>query len=289
MKNVYDESCYRKRKIKEIMGTATHYLLLFIVAILSFFPILWAVLTAMKTPAEIYSYPLTYLPKTPTLENFIKALFETKFYVYIRNSIIVSVSVTLLTILISSLASYALARLRFRGRRELIMLVLFLIVFTSIAILPSVYLIFKSLGLVNTFISIILTHAGLFSPLATWILTNYFRSVPPSIEEAALIDGASVLRVIKDIVLPVSLPGLGATSIIVFTLSWCEFPFSLVLLTKDEVRTVVVGISLYPGEYAFPWHTILAATVIAIIPLLIFFLLFQRYIISGLTAGALKY
>ncbi|PNR92510.1 sugar ABC transporter permease [Petrotoga sp. 9PWA.NaAc.5.4] len=265
------------------------YIIAIVLVLFSIFPILWLLLTSLKPTSEIYSWPIKYFPSKPTFQNYINLLQRGDFGRYFLNSVIVSGSATILILITGTLAAYSFARINFKGKRTLMMIILALLLFPSVAVVPPLFLIFRNLGLINTYISLILGHTALYLPLAIWILTNYFRTLPRNIEDSALIDGCTPIQMIFRILLPMSLPGLVAAGLITFVFSWNEFLLSLVLLSKNEMRTVVVGISLYPGEYSFPWELISSAIILAIIPIILLTLLFQKYIISGLTAGATKY
>ncbi len=274
-------------KIKIARGL--DYFVAILLVFLSIFPILWLFLTSIKNTNEIYSWPVKLLPCQPTIQNYINLCKMGNFGKYYLNSIIVSGCATLLILITGTLAAYSFARINFKGKKIFMMIVLALLLFPTIAVVPPLFLIFRNLGLINNYISLILGHTALYLPLAIWILTSYFRTLPKSIEDSALIDGCTPSQMIFKVLLPMSLPGLVAAGLITFVSSWNEFLLSLVLLSKNEMRTVVVGISLYPGEYSFPWDLISSAIILAIIPIILLTLIFQRHIISGLTAGATKY
>jgi multiple sugar transport system permease protein len=160
--------------------------------------------------------------------------------------------------------------------------------FPPLALLPALFGLFLELGLLNTYPALIIGHTGLYLPMAIWILSNFYRTIPVELEAAARIDGASSLRIFWSIILPLSTPGLIATGLIVFIMSWNEFPLALVLMTDNSMRTAPVGISLFPGEFSYPWDIISAATILAILPVLIISGIFQDRIIGGLTAGSGK-
>ncbi len=266
-----------------------NYLIAILLVLLSVFPIIWLLLTSVKSTNEIYSWPVKLFPSQPTIQNYVNLFNMGSFGKYYLNSFIVSGSATILILITGTLAAYSFARIQFKAKRTLMMIVLALLLFPPVAVVPPLFLIFRNLNLINNYISLILGHTALYLPLAIWILTNYFRTLPKNIEDSALIDGCTTFQMIFKILLPMSLPGLIAAGLITFVFSWNEFLMSLVLLSKNEMRTVVVGISLYPGEYSFPWELISSAIILAIIPIILLTLIFQKYIISGLTAGATKY
>lgn len=265
------------------------YILLALTVFISFFPTVWIFLTSIKTEAGIYAWPLQYLPAPATLENYLNLLTETpELLGYILNSFIVAASTTAVILACGGLAAYSLGRLTWRGRGFILILILAVSMFPPLALLPALFNMFLELGLINTYSGLIIGHAGLYTPIAVWILSNFFQTIPREIEDAARVDGASSLRIFWSIILPLSGPGLISTGLIVFIFSWNEFPLSLVLMSDNFMRTAPVGISLFPGEYSFPWEIITAATMLTILPVLLISGVFQDRIIGGLTAGSGK-
>jgi multiple sugar transport system permease protein len=269
--------------------TAVFYVIVGVTVAISFFPVLWLLITSLKPAAQIYAWPPVYFPNPPTLHNYIWIVTSTpELLRYILNSFIVAAAVTLCILTAGGIAAYAVSRMQFTGSRPVMLGMLAVSMFPPIALLPAMFLTFMKLGMLNQYPSLIIAHTGLYLPMAIWMLANYFKTIPTDIENAARIDGCSVLRIFWSVILPLSVPGLISTGLIVFIFSWNEFPLSLVLLTKNSMRTAPVGISLYPGEFAFPWETISTATFLAIIPVLAITAFFQKHIIGGLTSGSTK-
>lgn len=265
------------------------YALVVLSVAVSFLPIIWLMLTSLKTTAGIYAWPPQYWPRPFTLDNYIKILNDSpELLLYVFNSFVVGLGCTAITLAIGGLAGYALSRLGMRWAGTLMIAILAVSMFPPVSLLPSLFQTFLNIGLLNTYTGLILAHTGLFLPIAVWLLASYFTTIPLEIEEAARIDGMGFLRIFLTVVIPLSWPGFVATGLIVFIFSWNEFPLALVLMTQNAMRTAPVGISLYPGEFAFPWETISTATVIAIIPILVITAIFQKQITGGLTAGAGK-
>ncbi|HUZ18375.1 MAG TPA: carbohydrate ABC transporter permease, partial [Spirochaetia bacterium] len=235
-----------------------------------------------------YAWPPAYLPHHPTLQNYRMVLFGSKLGRYIVNSVIVSSLSTISVLFFTSLAAYSIARIHYRGRTLLLVFFLSMSMFPQLAIVPSLFIWFRKLGLINNYAGIVLAYTGLFVPIALWILATYFRSIPLEIEESATLDGCGRLRTLWRIILPLSTPGVIAASLIVFIQTWNEFFLALVLLSQNLLRTATVGIALYPGEYSFPWELITTATLLAILPVFLLTSFFQKQIIGGLTAGAVK-
>ncbi|MBI3098128.1 MAG: carbohydrate ABC transporter permease [Planctomycetes bacterium] len=253
-------------------------------------PFVWSFLTSLKGGRELFSIPPTYFPQSPSLEHYTGVFEQRPFARYIGNSLIVGAGSTLIALGAASLAAYALARLRIRfsGAFEKALLLL--------ALVPPALLVIplhdaaRLTGLSNSRLALILIHAALNLPFAVWMLTAFFRGIPGELLEAARLDGLSRVQILRRIVLPLAAPGLAATAILVFIFSWNEFALALTLLTRDDVRTVPVGIAMLSGVtvYEVPWGQISAAVVMTTLPVVAAVILFQRWIVGGLTAGALK-
>ena len=270
-------------------ASGSFYLVAALTVLVSFFPTVWIFLTSIKTEADIYAWPLQYLPDPATLQNYLNILQDTpELLRYILNSIIVATTTTAVILAFGGLAAYSLGRLTWRGRQLLLILILAVSMFPPLALLPALFSMFLDLRLINSYPGLIIGHTGLYLPIAIWILSNFFQTVPREIEDAARVDGANSLRIFWSIILPLSVPGLISTGLIVFIFSWNEFPLSLVLMSDNFMRTAPVGISLFPGEYAFPWEIITAATMLTILPILVISGVFQDRLIGGLTAGSGK-
>ena len=255
--------------------------------IVSFFPTVWIFLTSIKEEADIYAWPVVYLPSPATMQNYRNIFTETpELLRFILNSTIVATATTFVILAFGGLAAYSLGRLTYRGRNFTLIVILAMSMFPPLALLPSLFSLFLDLRLINTYPGLIIGHTGLYIPIAIWILSNFFKTVPYEIEDAARVDGASNLRIFWSIILPLSGPGLISTGLIVFIFSWNEFPLSLVLMSDNFMRTAPVGISLFPGEYSFPWEIITAATMLTILPILVISGIFQDRLIGGLTAGS---
>ncbi len=265
------------------------YVIAALIVFVSFFPTAWLVLTSLKPTADIYAWPIKFLPNPITFKNYKYILVETpEFLRYLWNSLFVATITTASILGFGGLAAYAIARLNFRGRQFIMLGMLAVSMFPPMALLPSLFDIFLELDLINTYPSLIIGHIGLYMPMSIWILSSYYKTIPFEIEDAARVDGCSSFRIFWNIILPLSVPGLIATGLIVFIFSWNEFPLALVLLSDNTMRTAPVGISLYPGEFSFPWEIISAATTLAILPVMVISGVFSNRIIGGLTAGSVK-
>jgi multiple sugar transport system permease protein len=250
-------------------------------------PYLWFALTSWKSPLELTAIPPTLIPSFHW-DFYRSALEERGLLRYIANSIIVAGVATCISMIISSPAAYALARFQLAWTKAYLLLLLAVSMFPQIAIAGPVWSLLNQLGWLNTYRGVVAAYIALSLPLAIWILTTFFREVPREIEEAALIDGCSRLQILYKIVLPISAPGIFTAALLVFIQAWNEFFFALIILTNPDVQTLPVGIALFPGEYTMPWGDIAAASTLATLPLILLTLLFQRGIIRGLAAGAVK-
>jgi ABC-type glycerol-3-phosphate transport system permease component len=251
------------------------------------FPFYWAIVSSFTPEAQLFQAP-SFFPRTLVGEHY-RALFtEREFWVPIRNSLVVAGTTTIFCVTVGALCAYALARLRFRGKAPLLGVVLAVSMFPQISVVSPLYLLLRSLHLINTYPGLILPYLTFAMPLTVWLLVGIFRQLPAELEEAAMVDGASRLRTFREVVVPLALPGLATTAILTFVYSWNEFLFALSFTLGPERQTVPVAIALLRGMYQVPWGQILAASIVATAPVALLVLAFQRRIVQGLTAGAVK-
>jgi ABC-type glycerol-3-phosphate transport system permease component len=250
-------------------------------------PIYWMVVSSLTPEARLFQAP-PLVPRSVTLDHY-RALFsERNFLVPIRNSLVVAGLTTMVAVPVAALCGYAIARLRFRGRGLLLALILSVSMFPQISIVPPLYLVLRGLGLLDTYPGLVLPYVTFSAPLAVWLLTGFFRQLPRDLEEAAMLDGASRLRTLRDVVLPLAAPGVATAAILTFLYCWNEFLFALSFTLGPDRHTVPVAVTLFRGRYQVPWGQVLAATVVATLPVAILVAAFQRRIVAGLTAGASK-
>lgn len=250
-------------------------------------PFLWFVGTSLKTPLEVTAIPPDPWP-SGSLEFYRSAFARYDLLHYLGNSVIVAGASTVVTVLLSALAGYALARLRVPRKEWLLGSLLLVAMFPQISIAGPVWRILRALGWLNTYQGLILPYVTLTLPLGVWILTSFFRQLPRDLEDAARVDGWGRLQTLFRVVVPLSAPGVFTAAILVFIYAWNEFFFALLIMTERRVQTLPVGIALFQGEYTLPWGEIAAASTVATVPLVALVLLFQRRIVRGLSAGALK-
>lgn len=262
-------------------GAAAALLLVFVL------PIYWMIAASLMPEAQLFQAP-PLVPATPSLEHY-RALFDERdFLIPIRNSLVVAALTTAVVVPVAALSAYAFARLRFPGSGLLLALILAASMFPQISIVPPLYLVLRELRLLDTYPGLVLPYVTFSAPLAVWLLTGFFRQLPRELEDAARLDGASRVRALRDVVLPLAAPGVATATILTFLYCWNEFLFALSFTLGPDRYTVPVAVTLFRGRYQVPWGQVLAATVIATLPVALVVLAFQRRIISGLTAGASK-
>jgi len=251
------------------------------------FPLYFMVTTAFKFEGEIYS-ELTWIPREPTLSNFRDVIVNFHIPVYLRNTLIVALSTTVIVVTISVLAAYALTRLRFPGRAIMARGVLFVYLIPGSLMLIPMYLTIVRLGLKDSYLGLIVANLSFAVPFCTWLMMGYLRSISAEMEEASLIDGCTRLLSLWYIVIPLSVPGIVTAMIFIFNGVWNEFIFALVLAQDDAHRMISVGLSnFYRSDY-YMVGPMMAGSLIAMTPVVILYILSQRYVVSGLAAGAVK-
>jgi multiple sugar transport system permease protein len=264
------------------------WLAVVLIVLFCLFPFYWLLNTSLKTGADLSSGDL--LPPSPTLDNYTSTFENADFTMALRNSAIIAGSVTVLSLVIGSFAGYALARLRFPRKFLILAIILSISTFPPIAIAAPVFDLWNDIGLFNTYIGLILPSLTFGLPLTIYILASFFRDIPRELEEAALVDGATNFQAFRKVIVPLSAPGVVTAGLLVFIFAWNEFLFAITLTSTPERRPVPAAIAFFTGSTQFedPLGTISAASVIVTVPLIVLVLLFQKRIVSGLTAGAVK-
>jgi len=250
-------------------------------------PLCWMVLASLRPESALYDTTATATAGFGV--DHYRALFaERRFWQPMLNSIVVASCTTLLALVVAVPCAYAMARLQFRGKRALMAVVLAISTFPQVSIVPSLFLILRSLGLIDTIPGLVLPYLTFATPLAVWLMAGFFRELPADLEEAARLDGASRLRAAVEVALPLAAPAVATTAILTFLYAWNEFLFALSFTVSPDRQTVPVAIALLQGRYQVPWGQILAAAVTASVPVAVVVLAFQRRIVKGLTTGAVK-
>jgi trehalose/maltose transport system permease protein len=291
------------RRLQRIAGTVGFYLLVLVIILFSVFPFYYAIVSALRPPGQMFE--VSYWPSQPTLQNFVDvfsepgafrmfgtALFDlSRFAINLINSVIVATVVVAISLLLGVTAAFALGRIPFRGRGLLLLTVLAVSMFPQVAVLSGMFELVRWMGLYNSLGSLILANMILTLPFTVWLLTTFMKDLPKELEEAAIVDGASPWIIIRRVFLPLMWPALVTTGLLAFIAAWNEFLFALTFTGTDNTQTTVpVAIANFSGASKFetPWGQIMAASVIVTLPLIVLVLIFQRKIVAGLTAGAVK-
>ena len=252
------------------------------------FPIYWTVKISVTPQSLLYSEGIKLWPSAMTLENYRAVLAASDFPRYFANSLIVSVATALIVTGVASLAGYALSRFRFRGKTWVSLLLLLTQTFPLVMVIPPIFRIMAQLGLTDNLYGLIVIYTAFNIAFATFLMQSFFDGVPKELEDAAMIDGCTRAMALRRVILPLTLPGMGATVAFVFTAAWSELLFALMLINSEDQKTFSVGLLTFIGKFAVDWGQMMAASVLALIPVCIFFAFLQRYLVTGLTAGAVK-
>jgi trehalose/maltose transport system permease protein len=274
--------------IQKILSTIGFYALVLAIVTFAVFPFYYAIVTSFTAGTELFK--VNYWPKAPTWANYESVLGGRNFIRSIWNSVFIATLTVSFALFLAVTASYALARVRFRGRGLLLMMILAVSMFPQIAVLAGLFELVRFLGIFNTPWAMIMSYVIFTLPFTVWVLTTFMRDLPVEIEEAAIVDGATPWIIITKVFLPLLWPALVTTGLLAFIGAWNEFLFALTFTSSETTRTVPVAIGLLSGasQQEIPWGPIMAASVIVTVPLIILVLIFQRKIVAGLTAGGVK-
>jgi multiple sugar transport system permease protein len=259
-----------------------------IVVVNGFLPAVWILLTSLKTETELMRVPPTVLPEILTWQNYVRVFTDQPIGLFLWNSLAVAIISTALCVTVSALAAYALVRLRIPGRGLVLSAIIAVSMFPLISLMVPLFQVMRELGWLNTWWALIFPYAVLSLPVCTLVLTAFFQDIPADLENAAMIDGCSRMGALWKVVVPLAAPGVFTAAILAFVNAWDEFLLALTLSSRVSSRTLPVGITLYQGEFAFPWPIISAALVVAIVPICILIAVFQERVVGGLTAGGMK-
>jgi trehalose/maltose transport system permease protein len=276
------------RKVKKLIGRVAFYLFLAVIVFYTVFPFYWAIVSSLKAGSDLFT--VEFWPSSPAWDNYVAVFREQPFGRNILNSVFVAVSTVVLSLALAVAAAYALGRIQFRGRTTLLFVVLGVSMFPQIAVLSGMFELIRALGLYNNLLALTLSYMIFTLPFTVWVLTTFMRELPKELEEAAIVDGAKPYTIVTKVFMPLMGPALATTGLLAFIAAWNEFLFALTFTLSSEQRTVPVAIALISGasSYELPWGNIMAASVIVTVPLIVLVLIFQRAIVSGLTAGAVK-
>jgi multiple sugar transport system permease protein len=278
----------KKRKAKRDKTPWWMWVAVAAIVVFCLFPFYWLVSISLKTGLDLQSSSL--IPPHPTLANYKEIFKNPDFTKALRNSAVVALSTTVLALIVGSFCAYALARLKLRGKFLILAIVLSISTFPQIAIAAPLFKLWSDIGIFNTWIGLIIPYLTFSLPLSIYILVSFFREIPKDLEEAALVDGATYFQAFRKVVVPLAAPGLATAGILAFIAAWNEFLLAVTLTSSSKARTVPAAIAFFTGatEHEIPYGSIAAASVVISIPLIILVLLFQKRIVAGLTAGAVK-
>jgi multiple sugar transport system permease protein len=278
----------RAARARALTGKVAVTLVLAVVAVFMIFPVYWMVLSSFKGSGELFRAVPTFWPETFEWSNYTSIPELLDFGTYFSNSVIVAVSTTILSVGIGCISGYSFARFRYRGRSAAVFVLLVTQMFPAALLVIPMFTLLNAIGLTNTQLGLILAYTAFILPFAVWMMKGFFETIPVELEEAAMIDGCTRLGALVRVVLPVAAPGAAAAAAFAFVSSWNEFLFALSLTTGVESRTLPVGLSLLLSPYFNNWGVLMAAGVITSIPTILMFVFLQKYLVRGLTAGAVK-
>lgn len=273
--------------------TAIIILLIILVSAFAVFPFVWMISTSFKPSSEIYTFTPSFIPEEPTLKGYQDMLFSDSINfnmrTWIKNSIIVSTATTLFSLLIAAFGGYGMSRFRFRGKGALGYIILMTQVLPGSLLIIPLYVVLNTLGLLNQLIALVLAYTTFSVPFCTWMMKSFFDTIPKSLDESASVDGCSKLRTFFSVIMPLTIPGLVATGLFAFIAGWNEYMFASIFTQKYAMWTLPVGIAeTAVGQYSTNWTSLMAGGVIIALPIVVLFLLLQKHLVSGMTAGAVK-
>ncbi|MCA3749425.1 MAG: carbohydrate ABC transporter permease [Rubrobacter sp.] len=276
------------RRARQALGNVAFYVFLVVFVLVSLFPLIWVFKMSIVTKSELFASPPTILPQNPTTANYATIFGDSDFRKALVNSTIISGVTTVVCLFFGSIAAYAIARLRFHFKSLIMTLILAISFFPAVAIIAPLFVQFSQLGLINTYWAAIIADTVFALPLTVWILVAFFKELPRDLEEAAKVDGATTLQAFRMVIVPLAAPGVFTAAILTFIFAWNEFLFANTFLFTPNTQPVTVVIPNFATVYTTDYGAQAAAAVVVTIPLVILVLIFQRRIVSGLTAGAVK-
>lgn len=257
-------------------------------ALVLLFPVIWMVIVSFQTEIETYQTPLVWWPAQFDLSNYVSMWEALDFQTYFLNTAIIASATTIVAILVSAPAGYALTRYRFRGAEAFGTFLLATQMFPRVVLIVPYFVLMRSLSLINTYPALILIYVSFAVPFCVWMLRGHFQAIPTDLDEAAMTDGCGPFTAFWKIVLPLCMPGIVATAMFAFLLAWNEFLFALVLTTDQQMSVVTLGLASLIGEYKTQWNELMAATVVSSIPAILLYAILERFLVAGLTSGATK-
>jgi multiple sugar transport system permease protein len=273
---------------RKLLLVGAHRIAILLFVLFALFPIFWLVKVSVTPNDLLYSEGVRLWPSRTTFDHFSHVLNNSSFPLFFRNSLIVSGSTAIIVTLLASLSGYALSRFNFRAKYWIVALMLLTQMFPLVMLIAPIYKIMAPLGLTNSLLGLVIVYSAFNVPFATFLMQSFFDGIPKDLEEAAKIDGATQFMAFRQIILPLTLPGIAATLGFVFTAAWSELLFALMLISGNDSATFPVGLLSFVSKFSVDFGQMMAAGVLALIPACVFFFLIQRYLVQGLTAGAVK-
>ena len=273
---------------KGTLSAVLFYVFLTLFVLVSIFPLIWIFKMSIITRGELFQSPPTLLPNNPTGAEYAQILGDAAFQQALINSVIISGVTTVICLFFGAIAAYAIARLRFGFKGIIMTLILAISFFPGVAIIAPLFIQFSTFGIIDTLASVIITDVVFALPLTVWLLVAFFRELPRDLEEAAKVDGATTIQAFRKVIVPLAAPGVFTTAILTFIFAWNEFLFATTFLLTPQTQPVTVVIPNFASQYTTDYGAQAAAAVVVTVPLVIMVLIFQRRIVSGLTAGAVK-
>ncbi|WP_294643276.1 carbohydrate ABC transporter permease [uncultured Aureimonas sp.] len=273
---------------RRLAGTIAHRTAILLYIVVALFPLFWLLKVSVTPNALLYSEGVRLWPSRTSFEHFEFVLRNSDFPLFFRNSLIVSLTTAVVVTLIAAGAGYAMSRFRFRGKLWLVGLMLVTQMFPLVMLIAPIFRMLAPIGLTNSLTGLIIVYSAFNVPFAVFLMQSFFDAIPKDLDEAAMIDGASRFQAFREIIVPLTLPGMAATLGFVFTAAWSELLFALMLISKTDASTFPVGLLSFVSKFGVNFGQMMAAGVLALVPALLFFLLIQRFLVQGLTAGAVK-
>ncbi len=273
-------------KFRKVYQAVLKYTLIYVVVGIMIFPIYYLVVTAFKSPGTLFTPDI--IPVHPSLHFFREAISSSPFLQWTINSLIVAIATCGISLVIALAAAYSLARFQYRGRDLISRLILFVYMFPPILLVIPYFILMSRIGLRDTLSGLVVSYTTFSLPFSVWFLTAYMRSIPRELDEAALVDGCTRISALFRVILPVIVPGVAATMVYVFLVSWNEFLFAYILIRTQDLRTLPLGVAAFFTSIFIPWGNVVATTVLMSIPVMLFALIAQKWLVMGLTAGAVK-
>ena len=285
----------KQKRWSDIVRRLLFYISLLAVLAFTILPFLWMISVSIKPREEVFTSPPRWIPDQPTLDAFRRVLSDSSLYArgvgfdkWVKNSASVTLAVTGLSLVLSTIAAYALSRFRFRGRHAAGYLILATQMVPSVVLMIPLHIMMRDAKLLDTLTALVICYSTFAMPFCTWMMRGYFNTIPTDLDEAAMVDGATRLGALFRVVVPLALPGFVATGIFTFILAWNEFLLANVMISSPGKYTLPVALASFRGQYVIPWNLVMAACVLISIPTLLLFALLQRSLVAGFTAGAVK-